>query len=77
MKDQLVWKEESRKAVFTCRVFSVGERVCRSPDNELKTFTVLDSRDWAIVIPALETERGRKFVMVRQWRYGEIGRAHV
>jgi 8-oxo-dGTP pyrophosphatase MutT (NUDIX family) len=70
MKEQLIWKEESRKTVFTCRVFSVGERVCRSPDNELKTFTVLDSMDWAIVIPVLETERGRQFVMVRQWRYG-------
>jgi len=35
-----------------------------------KKFTVLDSRDWAIVIPALETEQGRDFLMVRQWRHG-------
>jgi 8-oxo-dGTP pyrophosphatase MutT (NUDIX family) len=69
MKD-LVWKEESRKTVFNCRVFSVAEQVCRSPDGEANTFTVLDSKDWAIVIPALETERGRQFVMVRQWRHG-------
>jgi 8-oxo-dGTP pyrophosphatase MutT (NUDIX family) len=26
--------------------------------------------DWAIIIPALETERGREFVMVKQWRHG-------
>jgi 8-oxo-dGTP pyrophosphatase MutT (NUDIX family) len=68
--DNLAWKEESRKTVFTCPVFSVGERVCRSPDDKLKTFTVLDSSDWAIVIPVVETEQGRRFVMVKQWRPG-------
>jgi len=73
MKDSLnslIWKEESRRTVFSCPVFSVGERFCRSPEEILKTFTVLDAPDWAIVIPALETGRGREFVMVRQWRHG-------
>jgi ADP-ribose pyrophosphatase len=70
MKDRLVWQEEDRKTVFTCPVFSVEERVCRSPNDDLKTFTVLNASDWAIVIPVLETEQGRKFVMVRQWRHG-------
>ena len=70
MKDRLIWNEEGRKTVFTCPIFSVGERLCRSPDNSLKTFSVLDTPDWAIVIPAIETERGREFVMVRQWRHG-------
>ena len=70
MKDELSWNEENRKTVFTCPVFSVGERYCRSPDNTLKTFTVLDTSDWAIVIPEIETERGTKFAMVRQWRHG-------
>ena len=69
MKD-IVWNEEGRKTVFSCRIFSVGERYCRSPDNELRTYTVLDTSDWVIVIPVLETERGREFVMVRQWRHG-------
>lgn len=63
----LMWKEEGRRIVFNCPVFSIGERSCRSPDNELKTFTVMDSRDWAIIIPVV----GKKeFVMVRQWRHG-------
>jgi 8-oxo-dGTP pyrophosphatase MutT (NUDIX family) len=71
MKENLVWQEEGRKTVFSCRIFSVGERYCRSPlDNSLKTFSVLDTSDWAIIIPELETERGREFVMVRQWRHG-------
>jgi len=70
MKDSLTWQEESRKTVFTCPVFDVEERVCRSPNNEVKAFSVLDTSDWAIVIPVLETKQGSKFVMVRQWRHG-------
>ena len=70
MKDQLSWKEENRKIVYSCPIFRVGERYCRSPDNNLGTYVVLDTSDWAIVIPVLETQRGREFVMVRQWRHG-------
>ena len=71
MKDRLTWQEETRKTVFTCPIFTVEERACRSPlDNSLKTFSVLDTSDWAIVIPVLETEQGKQFVMVRQWRHG-------
>ena len=70
MKDQLTWEEESRKTVFSCSIFSISERFCRHDGENLKTFTVLDTSDWAIVIPVLETARGREFVMVRQWRHG-------
>jgi 8-oxo-dGTP pyrophosphatase MutT (NUDIX family) len=70
MKEKLVWKEESRRELFKCPVFTISERSCRSPDNELRPYTVLDTSDWAIVIPVLETKRGREFVMVRQWRHG-------
>jgi 8-oxo-dGTP pyrophosphatase MutT (NUDIX family) len=68
--ENLVWKEESRKTVYTCPVFSVEERISRSPDSKSKVYTVLNTKDWAIVIPVLETDRGREFVMVRQWRHG-------
>ena len=81
MNDCLVWKEEGRRIVFSCPVFSVSERFCRPPaagrgaergvsTDELRTYTVLDTSDWAIVLPILETTRGREFVMVRQWRHG-------
>ena len=70
MYDHLIWKEESRKIVYKCPVFEVGECISRSPKNKPKTFAVLEARDFAIVIPALETEKGREFVMVRQWRHG-------
>jgi len=74
MKDKLIWTEEDRRTVYSCPIFSVGERICRSPDNTLKTYTVLDTSDWALIIPVLETEHGRDFVMVRQWRpgYGDL-----
>ncbi|GHV91968.1 DNA mismatch repair protein MutT [Spirochaetia bacterium] len=68
--NHLVWKEEGSREVFKCRVFSVRESSCRSPDNELRPYTVIDTTDWAIIVPLIETEQGRKFVMVRQWRHG-------
>ncbi|MDR2103711.1 MAG: NUDIX hydrolase [Treponema sp.] len=66
----LIWKEESRREVFACPVFSIRESSCRSPEDELKPFTVMDAPDWAIVIPLLQTSQGKAFVMVRQWRHG-------
>jgi 8-oxo-dGTP pyrophosphatase MutT (NUDIX family) len=70
MEKPLSWKEESRRTVYTAYTFSVDEIICRSPADQLGTYTVLDTMDWAIVIPVLETPRGREFVMVRQWRHG-------
>ena len=70
MNNSLIWQEESRKTVYSCPVFSIGERISRSPADILKTYTVIDTLDWAIVIPVLETKGGREFVMVRQWRHG-------
>ena len=70
MNKRLAWNEETRKTVYNCRIFSISERVCRSPEDDLKTFTVLDTSNWAIVIPVIETPRGKEFVMVRQWRHG-------
>jgi len=68
----LVWEEEGKRTVFSCPIFSVSERFCRYEGKNLKTFSVLDTLDWAIVIPVLETARGREFVMVRQWRHGAL-----
>lgn len=67
---RLVWAEEFSKTSGNFRIFSVRESVCRSPDGALKTFSVIDTRDWAMVVPVIETKRGKAFVMVRQWRHG-------
>jgi 8-oxo-dGTP pyrophosphatase MutT (NUDIX family) len=68
--EHLIWNEESRQKVFTCPVFSILEASRVSPDGASKVFTVLEAPDWAIVIPVVETERGKAFIMVRQWRHG-------
>jgi 8-oxo-dGTP pyrophosphatase MutT (NUDIX family) len=66
----LIWKEGKSKELFRSKVFSIKETESRSPDGESRTFTVMDAPDWVIVVPLLETERGRCFIMVRQWRHG-------
>jgi 8-oxo-dGTP pyrophosphatase MutT (NUDIX family) len=66
----LIWTEEASRTVFDCRIFSIRESACRSPDNELRTYTVIDASDWAVTIPLMDGASGRQFVMVRQWRHG-------
>jgi 8-oxo-dGTP pyrophosphatase MutT (NUDIX family) len=72
---QLIWIEEGRKQVFNTKVFSVWESYCKSPkarsDKEpAQVFTVIDARDWVIVIPVIEGPKGKQFIMVWQWRHG-------
>jgi 8-oxo-dGTP pyrophosphatase MutT (NUDIX family) len=71
-KNKLIWKEESRKKVFDCRVFSVRESVCRAPNDKTGVFSVIEAADWAIVVPVLNSPSGKKFVMVWQWRHGYL-----
>ena len=66
-KSHLTWSEESRKQVFDCKIFTISESNCRSPDKDtLYTFSIINAKDWAIVVPVI----GGQFVMVRQWRHG-------
>ena len=74
-KKQLIWNEEGRKRVYDCNVFSIWESYCKSPEPEpdngkLQTFTVIDAKDWVIVIPVINSPKGKQFVMVWQWRHG-------
>ncbi|MCL2557214.1 MAG: NUDIX hydrolase [Treponema sp.] len=69
-EDGFSWKEEGRKKVFDCAIFSIRESYCRSARAGLRAYTVIDASDWVIVVPVLETAQGKKFVMARQWRHG-------
>jgi len=73
-KPHLTWTEEDRNQVFDCNIFSVCKSYCKPPitksRNEQKTFTIIDAKDWAIVVPVIETTEGKKFLMVWQWRHG-------
>lgn len=74
-KPHLKWTEESRRNILDCNIFNVLESNCKPPDeqhskNKLRTFTLIDTKDWAIVIPVIESPQGKKFLMVWQWRFG-------
>ena len=83
-KPHLEWKEESRKKVFESKIFSVLESNCRSPEKKDKSpeagsrdakshshvFSLIDTKDWAIIIPVIENNKGKHFLMVWQWRHG-------
>jgi len=72
---QLIWTEQGRRKVFNSKVFSVWESYCRAPESpqdskETQIFTVIDARDWVIVVPVIDSPAGKKFIMVWQWRHG-------
>jgi len=76
-KKHLTWTEKGRKHILDCKIFSIWESYCKSPaassehnNEKVQTFTVIDARDWAIVIPVIDTPEGRQFLMVWQWRHG-------
>ena len=73
LEERLGWNEEGRKQVANCKIFNVLESYCKPPrhtNDKLHTFTVVDAKDWAIVIPVIDTPKGKQFVMVWQWRHG-------
>jgi len=75
-KDKLSWTEESRKKVFDCKIFSISESYCKSPkaqmQDQTQTFTVIEAKNWAMVIPVINTPKGKQFVLVKQWRHGSL-----
>ncbi|MDR0442420.1 MAG: NUDIX hydrolase [Treponema sp.] len=70
---KLIWMEKGRKQVLDNKVFSVWESYCIPPKSHsggLKTFSIIDAKDWAIVVPVIKNPKGKQFVMVWQWRHG-------
>jgi 8-oxo-dGTP pyrophosphatase MutT (NUDIX family) len=68
--NNLIWTIQNQKKVFTCPVFSVREIESLSPGGDRAQFSVIDAADWAIIIPLLNNDKNKHFVMVRQWRHG-------
>jgi len=74
-KPNLTWTETDRKKVFDCKIFSIWESYCKSPNpkhnnGQAQPFSVIEAKDWAMVIPVIETPNGKQFLLVRQWRHG-------
>jgi 8-oxo-dGTP pyrophosphatase MutT (NUDIX family) len=68
--EKLIWTESNRKTVFNSAIFSISAVKSMSPQGKDGLFSVMESNEWAVVIPVIKTEKGNEFVMVRQWRHG-------
>ena len=66
----LIWTEENRREEYRSRVFSIWETESRSPEGKKANFSLMDCLDWVIVVPVIEVEKKKHFVMVHQWRHG-------
>lgn len=64
------WRRIGRRSLLECGIFRVVERENEAPDGRIGRFTVLESPDWATVVPIVEGPEGRSFLMVRQYRHG-------
>lgn len=66
----LKWETLSSTEVCRTSVFTVFQRTSSGPDGRIGTFSVLEARDWAVVVPFVRDAAGEKFLMVRQYRHG-------
>jgi 8-oxo-dGTP pyrophosphatase MutT (NUDIX family) len=69
-EEYLTWHEKNRREVFHSRIFSIHESLSISPEGKEGVYSVIDSPEWVIIIPLLESPAGKTFAMVRQWRHG-------
>lgn len=70
------WKELNRKQIADCKIFTISEAERESATGDKGLFYLIGACDWAGIIPVVETEAGRHFVMIRQFRHG-TGRISV
>ncbi len=64
------WEEIERRLLQDCRIFKLYSVLRKSREGKEGTFFLIDSFDWAGIIPVVEMPEGRKFVMIRQFRHG-------
>lgn len=66
----LSWTTVSKKEVYRGGVFTVFEQTSRGPEGREGTFSVLEAKDWAVVVPLVRQGTEPQFLMVRQYRHG-------
>lgn len=64
------WTTVSKEERFRTSVFTVFEQRSRGPEGREGRFSVLEARDWAVVVPLLAKGPESQFLMVRQYRHG-------
>jgi ADP-ribose pyrophosphatase len=65
-----MWKELSSRDMADYRIFDVSSSERESEAGKRGTFYLVNSLDWAGVIPVVDTAAGRMIVMIRQYRHG-------
>ena len=66
----LSWTTVSKEEMYRGSVFTVFEQTSRGPEGREGRFSVLEARDWAVVVPLVRAEGEAQFLMVRQYRHG-------
>ena len=64
------WVESASRRVADCKIFDVTSSDRESATGNRGTFYLVNSLDWAGVIPVVDTRAGRMIVMIRQFRHG-------
>jgi ADP-ribose pyrophosphatase len=64
------WRESASRALANYRIFDVSSSDRESEDGRRGTFYLVNSLDWAGVIPVVDAPDGRMIVMIRQYRHG-------
>ena len=64
------WKERAARALANYKIFDVSSSDRESEDGRRGTFYLVNSLDWAGVIPVVDAPEGRMIVMIRQYRHG-------
>ncbi len=64
------WKEVAARSMADYRIFNVSSSDRESEEGKRGTFYLVNSLDWAGVIPVVDTAAGRMIVMIRQYRHG-------
>lgn len=64
------WTESSARKLADYRIFDVSSSDRESEAGKKGTFYLVNSLDWAGVIPVVDTAVGRMIVMIRQYRHG-------
>jgi ADP-ribose pyrophosphatase len=64
------WKELAARKMADYKIFDVSSSDRESEEGKRGTFYLVNSLDWAGVIPVVDTAAGRMIVMIRQYRHG-------
>ncbi len=69
--DHLVFKTVNDELIYDARIFHLKKSHRVSPEGQNLSFSIVDSPDWANVIPLVKDSLGKDaFLMVKQFRHG-------